>query len=198
MGCPSSPCHPARAAGERSPPPFFELPPDSRRTGQLLAFQPHPADSEDGCGPLCHLDTIGVLVAEGSSLGAAWCRFFSEHGCGVETAPTAVACLAWLARSPPDVLVLDLDLPGGPSTVLDWLRAAWATQPVPAVVLVGDDPSWSVTGTILTSPVVAAYLQKPCDVAVLLDVARCAAAATWRRATREQRGAPGQLDRCKR
>jgi CheY-like chemotaxis protein len=125
-----------------------------------------------------------LLIATACPVGAACRRSFFRRGYQVETAATGAECLAILHQFLPDVLVLDLQLPGGAGLALDWLRRPWGRQSVPAVVLIGDEPSQVVTGMILTSPVVEAYLQKPFRRPVLLEVIGSVAVAVRRRAMR--------------
>jgi DNA-binding response OmpR family regulator len=129
---------------------------------------------------------LRLLIAKSRPSRAACGRFFGRCGYEVTTATSSADCLTELIHFAPHVLVLDLQLPGGAGTVLGWLHKAWASLPVPAVVLIGEDSPQSVTRTILTSPVVAAYLQRPFPRRDLLEVVRCATAAVWRRTPWDQ------------
>jgi CheY-like chemotaxis protein len=128
-----------------------------------------------------------VLIAEASPAVGAACRFLTGCGCEVETAASAAECLAFLGRFLPDVLILDLDLPsGGADRVLRWLHGVGVWQSVPAVVLTGRASLQSVSGLLLTSPVVEAYFQEPLPLALLVEIVRSTVAPARRK---ERQGA---------
>jgi CheY-like chemotaxis protein len=132
---------------------------------------------------------LRLLIAEPSP---AWCAayYLSLSDCGyqIESAATAEECATCLDRFAPDVLILDLQLPCNEAgRILNRLHRLCATQLAPAVVLIGDDSSQSVTGSILTSPLVEAYFQRPICFSYLEEVVRCAAKSAGRRASKEHR-----------
>jgi CheY-like chemotaxis protein len=130
-----------------------------------------------------------ILIAEPSPASCvAYCLSLSDCGYQIESAATAEECATCLDRFAPDVLILDLQLPcNGASRILNRLHRLWATQLVPPVVLIGDDSSQSITGIILTSPLVEAYFQRPICFSSLEEVIRCAATTAGRRASNEHR-----------
>jgi CheY-like chemotaxis protein len=124
-----------------------------------------------------------ILIAQTrQAVGAACRRFLAGCGCEVEWATNGAECLACLGQVLPDVLILDLDLPsGGADRVLRWLHRVGPWQVLPAVILTGRASSNSVSGLLLTSPMVEAYFQEPVSLSVLVEVVRSAAAAARRR-----------------
>jgi PAS domain S-box-containing protein len=105
-----------------------------------------------------------LIVDDDTSFGDLLERDFKRCSCEVETAVTPAEAIARVAAAVPDLVVLDLYLPGG--AALDLLRL-WKTQlPALVVILVSDNASLSVVVDALkegahrffTKPVAAAAL----------------------------------------
>jgi CheY-like chemotaxis protein len=99
-------------------------------------------------------------------------RYSSLRGIALRTAKGGVECLDELRRSPPDVLVLDLDLPwGGGDGVLTVMHEDASLARIPVVLL--DKHGGGGPGRFPAN--VVGRLIKPLDVATLFDSAYSAA-----------------------
>jgi CheY-like chemotaxis protein len=80
-----------------------------------------------------------VLFAD---VGREWrdlyVRAITSFGFEVETADSGPECIARLRESPPDLLILDSDLPGG-DRVLDIMRRSPRSASIPVIVLAKAD-----------------------------------------------------------
>jgi CheY-like chemotaxis protein len=106
------------------------------------------------------------------------------HGVGVRTAPTGAKALELVRTHPPDVLVLDLGMPG--MTGWEVLRALKRERPayVGGVVILTGFPGLFATGDALDCRA-DAYLTKPClPLDLLREVRRVAAVSRDRARTR--------------
>jgi DNA-binding response OmpR family regulator len=110
-----------------------------------------------------------VLIAEADAdLRAIYQRFFSYHSWQVQTAGGGLECLAKLRQLPPDLLVLDWELPwGGGEGVLTLMRENPRLRRVP-VLLTSVLTSPQALSGLVTPPVVQA-LQKPFPLRALLE-----------------------------
>src|SRR6266498_425733 len=114
-----------------------------------------------------------VLVVEDERTTAALVkRYLEDGGYAVEAMDTAEACLAALTRSLPDVLCLDLTLPGmGGLEALDAIRARHLRLPI--VILTADREIETVVAAMQRGAY--DYLAKPVDRTKLLTTVRNAA-----------------------
>jgi DNA-binding response OmpR family regulator len=110
-----------------------------------------------------------VLIAEADAdLRAIYQRFFSYHRWQVQTAGGGLECLAKLRQLPPDLLVLDWELPwGGGEGVLALMRENPRLLAVP-VLLTSVLTSPKALADLLSPPVVQA-LRKPFPLGALLE-----------------------------
>jgi PAS domain S-box-containing protein len=108
-----------------------------------------------------------VLIVDGDpSFGEVLAQDFASRRCEVETAHTPDEAIARVAVAPPDLVVLDLYLPGG--AALDLLRL-WKTQlPALVVILVSGDASLTVVVDALKEGA-RRFFTKPISAAVLLE-----------------------------
>lgn len=90
-----------------------------------------------------------------------------SHGYTVTAAPDAITGFARVLNDSPDLVLLDLGLPGGDGlTVLDRIRTNLQTQFIPVVVLTARDLSFQERARDLGAQ---AYLQKPVDNDLLIE-----------------------------
>lgn len=95
-------------------------------------------------------------------------RILRGGGYQVATAPDAVLAVSSARKDPPDLVLLDLGLPGGGGlVVLEQLRGVIATASVPVIVVTGG-PDRPETDAALTNGDLAAVLHKPVPAADLL------------------------------
>jgi PAS domain S-box-containing protein len=107
-----------------------------------------------------------LIVDDDTSFGDLLKRDLTVSSCEVETAVTPAEAIARVAAAVPDMVVLDLYLPGG--AALDLLRL-WKTQlPALVVILVSDNASLSVVVDALTEGA-HRFFTKPVAAATLLD-----------------------------
>jgi CheY-like chemotaxis protein len=93
---------------------------------------------------------------------------FSNHKYTVDTAKRAHECVAKLARSAPDALILDFDIPGGGADgVVALMRADAQLRRIP-VLLTASAATRSELACLVSPPVLLA-LTKPISLAVLLQ-----------------------------
>ena len=97
-------------------------------------------------------------------------EFLSIHltrrGHQVLAAASGAAALARVAVSPPDLLVLDLRLPGmDGARVVEILRGDAATERVPVIFISAADSKWAASR--LPADPLTRYLEKPLDFARL-------------------------------
>ena len=89
-------------------------------------------------------------------------------GYSVVVAGDAVQAISVARKELPDLILLDIGLPGGDGhLVLDRLSALAATSKIPVIVLSGKDPSGHRERVLDAGAV--AFFQKPVDNAVLLE-----------------------------
>lgn len=90
-----------------------------------------------------------------------------SHGYNVTAAPDAITGFARAKKEAPDLVLLDLGLPGGDGlTVLERMRNNIHTQLTPVVVLTARDVSFQQRARDLGAQ---AYLQKPVDNELLIE-----------------------------
>ena len=88
-------------------------------------------------------------------------------GYDVSAAPDAITGFAKVRNEAPDLVLLDLGLPGGDGlTVLERIRTNINTQLTPVIVLTARDMTYQSKARELGAQ---AYLQKPVENEVLLD-----------------------------
>lgn len=105
-----------------------------------------------------------VLVADDDPVITRLVRFgLGAKGWDVDVAADAMQAVMFALRSPPDALVLDINMPGGTGiTALKRLKASAKTQPIPILVLSGtSDPSVPATVRSLGAD---GFLPKPVDI----------------------------------
>jgi DNA-binding response OmpR family regulator len=110
-----------------------------------------------------------VLIAEADAdLRAIYQRFFAYQRWQVQTAGGGLECLAKLRQSPPELLVLDWELPwGGGEGVLALMRDDPRLRRVP-VLLTSVLTSPQALAGLVTPPVMHA-LRKPFPLGALLE-----------------------------
>ena len=93
---------------------------------------------------------------------------FRSHGHSVMVARDAMQAVMFAVKEQPDVILLDINMPGGTGlNVLRRLKASVKTEMIPVVVLSGSsDPQMPETVRELGA---SAFLSKPVDPAALLD-----------------------------
>lgn len=95
------------------------------------------------------------------------------HGYEVVAAGDAVQATAMARNEKPDVMLLDIGLPGGDGhMVLQRLRSMTPTSALPVIVLSAKEPEAHRTRMLEAGAV--AYFQKPADNAALLEAIRLA------------------------
>lgn len=97
-----------------------------------------------------HLD---VLIADQDlKLARLYCRFLAGHGLSAKAALSGLDCLAMVHQQPPDVLVLDRELPWNDARgILACLRADGVSLPV---ILTTWNDSQETMRRLVTPPVV--------------------------------------------
>ena len=119
--------------------------------------------------------TMRLLLADSDESILKRCeKGCSNNGITLRTAKGGVECLAELRRSPPDVLVLDVDLPwGGGDGVLEVMCDDDSLARIPVVLLDRNAAGCGGPGRFPAN--VVGRLVKPLDVPALLDSAYSAA-----------------------
>ena len=110
-----------------------------------------------------------VLIAGANDVDLhAYQALFSNHKYTVDTAKRASECFAKLARSAPEALILDVDIPGGGADgVLALMRADAQLRRIP-VLLTASAATRDELARLVSPPVLLA-LTKPISLAVLLQ-----------------------------
>ena len=113
--------------------------------------------------------TMRVLIADCDESVLKRCAEDCFHrSIALRSATGGVDCLAELRRWPPDVLVLDAELPwGGGDGVLEIMGEDDALARIPVVLLDGNSANPAGPGRF--PPNVVGRLLKPVDIATLLD-----------------------------
>jgi CheY-like chemotaxis protein len=112
---------------------------------------------------------VQVLIA-GANDGDlhAYQALFSKYNYKVDTAKRAHECVAKLAKSTPDALILDFDIPGGGADgVVALMRANAQLRRIP-VLLTASAATRDELARLVAPPVLLA-LTKPISLAVLLQ-----------------------------
>ncbi len=108
-----------------------------------------------------------------------------HSGYDVVSAADAVTAITVARRTVPDLVILDLGLPGGDGfTVIEQLRALNSTAPIPIIVLSARDPGVHRERALKAGA--AAFLQKPVDNAELLAAIMLQLGANRERASRKK------------
>jgi DNA-binding response OmpR family regulator len=95
---------------------------------------------------------------------------FRSRGCRVSAAEDAISAVRCAVSDPPDIVVLDIGLPGGEGfLVMQRFRALPALAAVPVIVVTGRPPQELRHRAQQLGA--AAFLQKPVDNRALLDAA---------------------------
>jgi DNA-binding NtrC family response regulator len=116
-------------------------------------------------------------------------QFFSHQGWQVRTFGGALECLAQLRQCPPQLLILDADLPwGGADGLLAVMRDDPALARVP-VILTSTEGSLEAHPRLLSPPVVQ-VLEKPFPLAALLERAHSAVETRQPGQKKDSRGWP--------
>jgi two-component system, sensor histidine kinase and response regulator len=98
-----------------------------------------------------------LVVEDDVALATMYRALLRLAGFDVDVTADGFAALRYLDQAPPDLVVLDLHLPGVPGeTVLAEFAASPALHHVPVVVVTGSDARTAVARA-------AAILNKPCD-----------------------------------
>ncbi|WP_051195811.1 MULTISPECIES: response regulator transcription factor [Thermaceae] len=107
-----------------------------------------------------------LVVDDDPSIQRLMRRLLELLGCSVEVVGSGEECLLRLEAGPPDLLILDLMLPGlDGAAVLQRLRARRLALPV--LVISAKDEAESLPGEL---PGVSAYLTKPVRIGELVEV----------------------------
>jgi DNA-binding response OmpR family regulator len=111
-----------------------------------------------------------VLVADTDELlVAAYRAFFVVEGFQVNWVTDGVSCLESLRQHPPEVLILDAELPwGGSSGVLEVMRQDSTIAFVPVVLLTAQPSALPTPGAGVNAPVTLLKPVVPSSIAVLL------------------------------
>ncbi len=106
-----------------------------------------------------------LVVEDDSSLAAMYRALLRLAGFDVDVAGDAIAALRYLDQSsPPDLVVLDLHLPGiHGEAVLGEISATPALRHIPVIVVTGSDARLAVAQA-------TAILRKPCDPGRLVSI----------------------------
>jgi two-component system, NtrC family, response regulator HydG len=126
-----------------------------------------------------------LLLADADQAMSGLCRAYLTHfGYDVDTALDGAECLSKLQRRMPDLLLLDLDLPGGGGElVLAQLRGTEGPR-VPVVMMADLMPFSALSG--LRKPPVVRCIQRPIRIAALCD---CIGSLIRPRGNQTERGA---------
>jgi DNA-binding response OmpR family regulator len=93
------------------------------------------------------------------------------HHYDTSSASDAISCMAEARKSEPDLIILDLGLPGGAGFILmDRFKSIPALAAVPVIVVTGREVRGNLKRVIDAGA--KAFLQKPVDNAKLLSVIR--------------------------
>ena len=93
------------------------------------------------------------------------------HHYDTSSASDAISCMAEARKSEPDLIILDLGLPGGDGFILmDRFKSIPALAAVPVIVVTGREVRGNLKRVIDAGA--KAFLQKPVDNAKLLSVIR--------------------------
>jgi CheY-like chemotaxis protein len=104
-----------------------------------------------------------LIVEDDDDLRRGLTRRLQASGYTVVNAPDGVAAISVARNERPDVVLLDLGLPGGNGlTVLERYANLPELSAIPVVVLTGQDPRTAEPAT-RKFHVVSAFLQKPVD-----------------------------------
>ncbi len=96
-----------------------------------------------------------LVVDDNEELCDTLCDILSSAGYESTSAYDGMSALALTHRISPDVIILDIKLPGGDGlTVLDRLRLSSHTRDIPIIFVSGYDQSW-IRGEV--------FLRKPFD-----------------------------------
>lgn len=107
-----------------------------------------------------------LLVDDYADALEMWRVYLEMHGCVVATAPDGQTALALTGEFHPDIIVLDLELPGltGLDAARDLRRAA-ETSSIPLIAATGYSSSHQIAEA--TTAGFNLVLIKPCDPAIL-------------------------------
>lgn len=107
-----------------------------------------------------------LIIDDAQELVRAITVRVKSEGFRVEAAFDAIQGLGAAINNPPDLIVLDLGLPGGSGyDVLKKLKMITATCDIPVVVFTASGPAGAAKALQLGA---AAYLTKPCESKVLI------------------------------
>jgi DNA-binding response OmpR family regulator len=107
-----------------------------------------------------------LIVDDARELARALTVRLKSEGFRVEVAYDAIQGMAAAVSNPPDLIVLDLRLPGGSGyDILEKLKMMPATCDVPVVVFTASGQAGAAKALELGA---AAYLTKPCESKVLI------------------------------
>ena len=105
-----------------------------------------------------------LVVEDDSALAAMYRALLRLAGFDVHITADAVAALQYLDQSPPDLVVLDLHLPGfRGEVVLSEISANPTLYGIPVIVVTGSDARMAVAQA-------TAILRKPCDPGRLVSI----------------------------
>jgi DNA-binding response OmpR family regulator len=124
-------------------------------------------EAEDAGAAGAHAGKLVLLVDDDEDLLVALAAPLRRQGFGVAVATDAVTAVSAAVRQSPDVVIMDLGLPGGDGMmVMQRLHAHPQLAGVPVLVLSGRDPEQHRDAAIAAGA--AAYLVKPIEPAALL------------------------------
>jgi DNA-binding response OmpR family regulator len=110
-------------------------------------------------------------VEDDAAIRGSLIRVLTEHGHAVTSTASAMTALRHVLDAPPDLILLDLGLPGGDGyQVLERLKTLTTTSMTPVIVLSAKDPQ--VHGERAKAAGADAFIQKPAESATLLSEIR--------------------------
>ena len=98
-----------------------------------------------------------LVVEDDAALAAMYRTTLRCAGFDIHVAADAITALRRIDQAPPDLIVLDLHLPGlGGDTILSEIAASPLLQGIPVIVVTGGDAETAIAQA-------KAVLRKPCD-----------------------------------
>jgi DNA-binding response OmpR family regulator len=105
-----------------------------------------------------------LVVEDDAGLAAMYRTLFRFAGFEVHVTTEGMAALRHVDQSPPDLIVLDLHLPGlGGEAILSEIAASPSLNHIPVIVVTGGDAKAAIAQA-------TAILRKPCDPGRLLTL----------------------------
>jgi CheY-like chemotaxis protein len=112
-----------------------------------------------------------LLVEDEPNFRQMMDTYLKWAGYKIAIAPDSISALSAVTREKPDLILLDIGLPGGDGMmVLQKVKANPATAHIPVIMVSGKDPAFYQTQSRLAGA--AAYFQKPLKNEALLEAIR--------------------------